>query len=205
MITARAIKPRPAFIASINGRDDPLFQNIAAETGGEPPKKKRGRPTKVDLQQRAAEAAARGEIYTPPKTSAHKGEKPHHILTDVPGHDAGSRGAPIAAMISPTAQSIDSASSTPKKRGRPAKAEGDAKKLAIEATATAAGQIGGTIEPGTEVIKETQQPGYTEPGGLLTGVQERAGHVVHDQDTQMKEPEVREGSGTLHAFSGRTE
>lgn len=45
----------PAYASSIN-------------TGNEPAnKKKRGRPTKAEAQQRAQEAAARGEVYPPPR------------------------------------------------------------------------------------------------------------------------------------------
>ncbi|KAI9877788.1 MAG: hypothetical protein M1830_002792 [Pleopsidium flavum] len=202
---ARAIKPRPAFIASINGENDPFFQNTAAETGGEPPKKKRGRPSKVELQQRVAEAAARGEIYPSPKTSAQKKDKVGNVLTGAPGRIGAAGGAPIAMMVSPTDAVIYSASSTPKKRGRPAKAVADAKKIALEATATAAGQIKGEMEPAQEVVKETQQSEFAAPESLLAGMEEHAIHAEADQDVHMKEAEILESSGTLHAFSGMTE
>lgn len=157
------------------------------------------------MQQRVAEAAARGEIYPSPKTSAHKGDKAGHVLAGTPEHGAPTGGAPIAMMVSPTEAFVDSASSTPKKRGRPTKAVVDAKKLALEATATAADQIGDEMEPAQEVVKETQQSEFAAPGSLLVGMEEHAVHAEEDQDTQMKEPEILESSGTLQAFSGRTE
>lgn len=45
----------------------PAYQSAMTPTGEPANKKKRGRPTKAEAQQRAQEAAARGEIYPPPR------------------------------------------------------------------------------------------------------------------------------------------
>jgi hypothetical protein len=45
----------------------PAYTSTIAPTGEPANKKKRGRPTKAEAQQRAQEAAARGEIYPPPR------------------------------------------------------------------------------------------------------------------------------------------
>ena len=203
--TARAIQPRPSFIASINGQNDPMMHNIAAERGGEPPKKKRGRPSKVDLEQRTAEAEARGQIYPSPKTSAHKAPKESRIDTSFPAQDVAATGMPMAMMVSPTEGVGDSTSSTPKKRGRPPKSLMDTNKLEFEGTAAAAGGIGEGIGSAQEVIQETQQPDFAAPERLLVALQERTAHVEGKQDIHMKEAEAHESSGTLPAYLGGTE
>lgn len=203
---ARAIQPRPSFIASINGQNDPMMHNIAVERGGEPPKKKRGRPSKSDLEQRMAEAGARGQPYPSPKTGAHKAPKPDRISTGAPSQDVVTTGGAPTAMVSPPEGFGDSASSTPKKRGRPPKPF-DARTSELEATGVAAGVIGGGIGSPREVIQETQQPYSTAPESTLATSQEKehAGHMEGKGDTQMKEADVHESSGTLRAYVEKTE
>lgn len=64
----RLIQPRPPhsypsdFITS-----GPAYASAITASGEPANKKKRGRPTKAEAQQRAQEAAARGEIYPPPR------------------------------------------------------------------------------------------------------------------------------------------
>lgn len=202
---ARAIQPRPSFIASINGQNDPMMHNIAAERGDEPPKKKRGRPSKADLEQRMAEAEARGQPYPSPKTSAHKAPKAGGIDTSARAQKIATSGAPMAMMVSPTEGFEDSNSATPKKRGRPPKSMTDAKKLELEDTATAAGGIEEDIGSAREVIQETQQPYFTAPEGALATSQEYAAHVEGEGDTHIKEADVHESSGILPAYSGKPE
>ncbi|KAH7009312.1 hypothetical protein B0J12DRAFT_587282 [Macrophomina phaseolina] len=76
--TGRLLQPRPpnAYPADAAAASSMLHQGAAGPTyimsptmGAEgTSKKRRGRPTKAEAQARAAEAAARGEPYPPPKT-----------------------------------------------------------------------------------------------------------------------------------------
>lgn len=64
----RLLQPRPPhaypteFMAT-----GPAYASTITAAGEQANKKKRGRPTKAEAQQRAQEAAARGEIYPPPR------------------------------------------------------------------------------------------------------------------------------------------
>jgi hypothetical protein len=64
----RLLQPRPPH--SYPGEfmpAGPTYTSSMAPTGEPANKKKRGRPTKAEAQQRAQEAAARGETYPPPR------------------------------------------------------------------------------------------------------------------------------------------
>ena len=43
------------------------LQTVPSTSSGERPRKKRGRPSKEELDKRVAEAAQRGEVYLPPR------------------------------------------------------------------------------------------------------------------------------------------
>ena len=198
---ARAIKPRPAAFAGLNGSQDAMAHNKAAETSGQPPKKKRGRPSKADLEQRMAEAAARGEPYRPsPKTTAHRKPKAERIMTATSARTSAVGGAPMAMMVSPS-EGYGESAATPKKRGRPSKSVMEAKQRELEDTGAAAG---GAMESGQEVIKETQQSEFAAPESLLIAMHERALLSEGDRDIHMRESDTLESSGTLPAYSGRT-
>ena len=66
-IVDRMIQPQlPLNFPSVNTPSDPApDQGATASVVGGPPKKKRGRPSKVEHEAKVAEAAARGEIYQP--------------------------------------------------------------------------------------------------------------------------------------------
>ena len=65
MATAeRILQPRPTSFAPVNGQDLIVPQS---EGGDGRPRKKRGRPSKLEHEQRVQEALARGEVYPPPK------------------------------------------------------------------------------------------------------------------------------------------
>ncbi|KAH6681706.1 hypothetical protein B0J14DRAFT_221377 [Halenospora varia] len=67
--SARALQPKPT---SANGSPLP-FTSIPGPPAPQP--KKRGRPSKADVEQRQQEAIARGEVLPPPKTLTPKGPK----------------------------------------------------------------------------------------------------------------------------------
>lgn len=155
----------------------------------EPPKKKRGRPSKAEQEIRAAQAAERGEIYPPPK----KVKTPRSSMAG---------GAPIAVMTStPTteAPSPGMISTEKRKRGRPGKTQPEASKLSLEATAHAVEQM--QAESGNvsgESVAETQAPQYTSPYHNLADMQEQA----DDRDVRMMESETAASSHTLQQLSG---
>jgi hypothetical protein len=64
----RLLQPRPPQAYSGEYvQAGPAYASAMTPTGEPANKKKRGRPTKAEAQQRAQEAAARGEIYPPPR------------------------------------------------------------------------------------------------------------------------------------------
>ena len=123
---ARTIQPRPVAFASVNGQEA-----TTTLESDEPPKKKRGRPSKAEQEIRAARAAERGEIYPPPKK----------VKTPRPSVEGG---APVAVMTTPPtteAPSPGMSSTDKRKRGRPGKVQPEASKLSLEATAHAVEQM----------------------------------------------------------------
>ena len=80
---ARTLQPRPSTSGQVsssfvNYPGDPSQSSILSpsEAGDEPARKKRGRPTKDEIQRREAEAAARGEVYAPKKRAPKKPIEP---------------------------------------------------------------------------------------------------------------------------------
>lgn len=63
----RLLQPRPPHPYPDYLPAGPSYASAMTPTGEPANKKKRGRPTKAEAQQRAQEAAARGEIYPPPR------------------------------------------------------------------------------------------------------------------------------------------
>ncbi len=169
-----------------------MRHNLALESGGEPPKKKRGRPSKADLEQRIAEAAARGETYPSPRTSVPKAPKPDPIVTGPSTQEVAPSAAPTAMMVSPTEGAVDSESSTPKKRGRPAKRSIDLKEFELEAPAAATGASEGAMEPGHGLIKTAPRASDTLPESLASLMHIPVNRMEGTQDIQMGEPEVDE-------------
>ncbi|KAH7089737.1 hypothetical protein FB567DRAFT_439752 [Paraphoma chrysanthemicola] len=65
----RLLQPRPpqTYGGEYMQPGGPAYTSTMASAGEPANKKKRGRPTKAEAQQRAQEAAARGEVYPPPR------------------------------------------------------------------------------------------------------------------------------------------
>lgn len=156
----------------------------------EPPKKKRGRPSKAEQEIRAAQAAERGETYPPPK----KVKTPRSSMAG---------GAPIAVMTTtPTteAPSPGMTSTDKRKRGRPGKTHPEGSKSSLEATAHAVEQMqadSGNISG--EVVAETQAPEYTSPYHTLADMQEQ----TDGGDVRMMESETAASGHTLQQLSGQ--
>ena len=64
---AREIQPRPPSFSSVNGQQQIVAPAPIAMSPVEPPRKKRGRPTKFEYEKRAAEAKERGEVWPKPR------------------------------------------------------------------------------------------------------------------------------------------
>ncbi len=107
-------------------------QQAGGDDGGPPAKKKRGRPSRAEIEARMAAAAARGETYPPTKS-------PRTPKPKAAGADAGHMVTPVSAGAALTATGAVSVGSAMKKRrGRPTKAEAEAKRLVMEAAMAAA-------------------------------------------------------------------
>ena len=193
------IQPQlPLNFPSVNSPSDPASdQGVTASVLGGPPKKKRGRPSKVEHEAKVAEAAARGEIYQPtPKRK----KAPQPSL----------EGAPNVGMVTPSMTEIGTTGegSASKTRTRKPKAgieetgglvsEPTARSLALEATAFTADQM--QIEEGRpfrSTIPETQ----------ASNVEARESLPVHmGENTERTAPDTFQSTMTLrHDSTPRTD
>ena len=64
---AREIQPRPPTFSTVNGLPQTLPSGPVTIGPIEPPRKKRGRPTKSEFERRQAEARERGEVWPKPR------------------------------------------------------------------------------------------------------------------------------------------
>ncbi|KAI9841291.1 MAG: hypothetical protein M1838_003654 [Thelocarpon superellum] len=146
----RTLQPRPPAFSSINGQPISPFQSSPSEDPLQPPRKKRGRPSKLEMEARAQAAAARGEVYPPPKPpktpqASHTTGKPTTIAGATAAAAAAAAAAAGAAQGATAASpggtledDGDPASKGKKRRGRPTKDELQAKRMILEAAALAA-------------------------------------------------------------------
>ncbi|KAF2754476.1 hypothetical protein EJ05DRAFT_504015 [Pseudovirgaria hyperparasitica] len=120
--SARPLQPRPPIAYS----NDPYGSPYAASSMGEPAhKKKRGRPTKAEAQQRAHDAMLRGEVYPPPNK-----KKP--ARPSVTGSDGGTTPVAGASSANPFERAstppqppmeVEETSSGKRRRTRPTRSE----------------------------------------------------------------------------------
>lgn len=181
-----ALQPRGSAFATIND----LSVSPGAPAGtGEPPRKKRGRPSKEEHQRRAAEAAERGEPYPPPRK------------TKTPRQSADGT-APTAIMFTPVATRPGGMgeSFVEQKQARNSYGEGPGK-FSLEATASAAEQMQAEVEGNKKpTIPETQSAGLPGPSKLVAELREHAALNKPNEDLEMTEPNaanILERSGTL--------
>jgi hypothetical protein len=121
----RLLQPRPPHTFPDQFLSGPAYSSAMSPVGEPANKKKRGRPTKAEAQQRAQEAAARGEVYPPPRKS-----RPSVSSTDQPSGEMGPQmqtppgaaGPPPAGVMTPQqthAELPQDSSSGKKKRSKP--------------------------------------------------------------------------------------
>ncbi|KAF2471334.1 uncharacterized protein BDR25DRAFT_313930 [Lindgomyces ingoldianus] len=120
----RLLQPRPPHTFPQEFVSGPTYHQMTP--AGEPAnKKKRGRPTRAEAQARADAAAARGEVYPPPRTKRASVTAPEPHLGEArplggtpPGTLAGPPGASTTPQQPPTERAAES-SSGKKKRSKP--------------------------------------------------------------------------------------
>ena len=130
----RTLQPRPPTFASVNGQTVSPYQSSPTDEALQPARKKRGRPSKADVEARTAAAAAKGELYQPLKVPKLAQATPSR---DEPAPARPSSVAIMNASASPVLETADPGSGK-KRRGRPTKEEAQAKRLLLEAAAVAA-------------------------------------------------------------------
>ncbi|KAI9721555.1 MAG: hypothetical protein M1812_002317 [Candelaria pacifica] len=184
------LAPNPKLASSfVNGDPDTsLVDPSTADATNEPPKKKRGRPSKADLEAKAlAAAAGSGEPSSAAKTPK----------TTKVGRPSLGKAAPTAVMTPPAhlAATPATSSTIKRKRGRPSKAEMEQRKLLLQATAAAAGSE--EVETATAAaIKYVPDPDTMEE--VIEAMEEQADEIaadLDDKDVQMVETEVVASGG----------
>lgn len=188
----RTIQPRVSSFAAVNDPNDhPAFPLAPASIGEPPNKKKRGRPSKAEHEIRAAEAAARGEPYPPPK----KTRTPRHSTEGAAS--TASTFTPILA--GPGGVGESSTGRKPARAKRPKQAA--VRNPSLEATAHAADQMGTEIaEAIGSTVPETQTPTQPGPENLIIELQE---HAASSEPARPVEPEAMDtgesgGASALH-------
>ena len=139
--------------------------------------KKRGRPSKAEHELRAAEAAARGEPYPPPK-KIRTPSPPVDLGSSMVSMDAPSEGGSLGAFVYP---------GTPK--GTPKAILSHESQTAFEAPAGTANEIGHLPQA---PAAESQNKALLPSENLLAGLQE---HAVH-ADTNATEAKLSEEKPT---------
>ena len=121
----RLLQPRPPHTFPDQFLSGPAYSAAMSPVGEPANKKKRGRPTKAEAQQRAQEAAARGEVYPPPRRSrpsVSSIEQPQGEMGPQMQTPPGATGPPPAGAVTPQQTHTElpqESSSGKKKRGKP--------------------------------------------------------------------------------------
>ena len=178
----RVIQPQLPFnFPSVNSPSDPATDpGVTASVLGGPPKKKRGRPSKLEHEAKVAEAAARGETYQPtpkrkktPRPSLQGPQTLGMVTPSMPevgtGGD-GSAGMRKARMPQAGPEEASGLASEP-----------PARSLALDATALAADQMQiHERKPFRSTIPETQASEVEARESLWANIRANAEHTVPD-------------------------
>lgn len=178
----RVIQPQLPFnFPSVNSPSDPATDPGVTPSGlGRPPKKKRGRPSKLEHEAKVAEAAARGETYQPtpkrkktPRPSLHGPQNPGMVTPSMPEVGTvgdGSAGMRNARMPQAGPEEASGLASEP-----------SARSLGLEATALAADHMQiHDRKPFRSTIPETQASEVDAREGLWANIRANAEHTVPD-------------------------
>ncbi|KAG6994031.1 hypothetical protein G7Y79_00048g084270 [Physcia stellaris] len=179
--------PAPGFSSfpSVNNPSPAHGLPSNVSTPGGKPQKKRGRPSKAEYELKVAEAAARGEVYPPPKK----------IKTP---KTAGEEGA---SLIATGAQDEGSAPGNPapsetRKRLPKAKAPKEHQPT-LQATANAANALG---QPSEVPVLETQSTELGHSESLLAGLQEHAARTETNPTDQQQEQQEQQHPSQIQPF-----
>lgn len=205
MAVDRIIQPRISDFSAVNEPFNPSPLAPTATGLGEPPKKKRGRPSKAEYEIRVAEYAARGEPLPPPrkpktpKRSAESHAPTANMFTPTTG-EAGEGGS----LLTPTVLDTGAAGTKPVTRAhsRPGTADKGTRNFALEATALAAEQMQPASGNATEALVDNKATGiqtgnldgahdFGPHDALMAQMQEHAASVEHqmaDHDTPLRGP-----------------
>lgn len=196
MAVDRIIQPRTSEFSAVNETYHSPLHPAAPSPGGEPPKKKRGRPSKAEYEVRVAEYAARGESYPAPrksKASRHSAETQALFTPTTKTETIDSRPASTLA----TMEASEAGSPPGKRRARPNKmsrnftldtsaltqlpgeeSRGDSNTLAVEAAGERPGletQPSDLMHRGDPTVQAQEHPARlaSEPGRDVETIQEQ--------------------------------
>lgn len=200
----RVLQPRPpphpyATDFNIGG---PSYPSAISPLGEPANKKKRGRPTKAEAQQRAQEAAARGEVYPPPRKA-----RPSITAIEQPPQTQG-EGQPQAQRTPPPAptsyggtitpqptqpdQAMELSSSGKKKRSKPAPLE-------LEKSQKAQGETDSPLAYGSATAGTHQSQAYSS----FTPISAPLPSELRDRDRDVRMEGVEDSqprTTTPHSF-----
>lgn len=190
MAVDRIIQPRTSEFSAVNETYQSPLHPAAPSPGGEPLKKKRGRPSKAEYEVRVAEYAARGEPYPAPrksKASRHSAET-QALYTPTKIESSDNRPTSTLAMM----EASEPGSPSGKRRPRPNKLSrnftldtsaltqlpGETGRGDTNTAAEAAGE-----RPGLEM----QSSDLVQIGDLAVQAHQHPAHLVSDlgRDVQM--------------------
>lgn len=143
MAVDRIIQPRISEFSSVNEPYTSPHQPPTPVAASEPPKKKRGRPSKAEYEIRLAEYAARGESYPAPRKSktprqSAEGYAPTAVMFAPNTTEPGEGGV----LSTPTALEVGEpgTASPGKRRSRPSKVDVGSRNIPLDTSALATGQ-----------------------------------------------------------------
>ena len=191
MAVDRIIQPRIEF-SSINEPYTSPHHPLAPVIPGEPPKKKRGRPSKAEYEIRLAEYAARGESYPAPRKSktprqSAEGYAPTAVMFPSNTTEAGEG----RALSTPTTMEVGegNTASPGKRRSRPSKVETGSRNIHLDTSALAAGQP----QHPPEDIARSEASVAADNAARNTGPEYQSGEQGHQRNllAQMQEHAAR--------------
>ena len=186
MIADRTMQQQQSTFPSVNAPSPSgslAFPLIPGTSTGEPPRKKRGRPSKEEFDKRVAEAAQRGETYPPP---SRKRKPPRPSMESTANDPTSTPGTNESAVA------IEGEGSAGKKKARKPKATlavsevlsnvaggrvvpEATDRMAFEAAASPVDRMQGvTNDPTRRTIPEPQVPGIPARNSRLEGMREHA-------------------------------
>ncbi|KAI4145576.1 MAG: hypothetical protein LQ340_006232, partial [Diploschistes diacapsis] len=162
----RELQPRPPTLSTVNGQPQGPPGPVTMSPI-EPPRKKRGRPTKSEFERRQAEARERGEVWPRPRN-----KKTQRASAEGPEAGASAAAAPSSA---PGEENVAEGAT-----GITAAGSGE------ESSATSAAPTAMMYPPGTPASAPPSSPAGQRRGQLYEGMMPPAGQAQHGEPRSMK-------------------